>query len=274
MMTVAKTFLACIVIAGVVLTGCKHSKNETPLPPGLSQSVKDLEKQVRRTPDDPEAHYKLGNAYYDLGQFAEAKAEYDMTIAKAPNHAKALCNRGLCLRRMGNLDGAIQDYQAALNLDAKDTVTLRNLAMAQKDKGDFEGALRTFDLLSTLEPNDKAVLGDYALGLMSRDRFEEAIQVLKRLNSLDPGDPDNYYYLGECHYALNDFANAINAWTTAVVYDPRHAGANKGLAMAHYQKKDFKRAWAATAKCQSLGLVLDPEFIRNLQQESGQAGPN
>lgn len=45
--------------------------------------------------DDPEAHYNRGNALARLGQYAEAIAAYDKTLAQAPDHADAIHNREL-----------------------------------------------------------------------------------------------------------------------------------------------------------------------------------
>src|SRR5262249_46735489 len=47
------------------------------------------------------AHYNLGNALRALDQLAEAEVAYRKAVDLQPDHAEALCNLGLLLRRLG-----------------------------------------------------------------------------------------------------------------------------------------------------------------------------
>ena len=45
--------------------------------------------KVRENPDDAEAHYNLGNAYYDLGRHQEAIESYKQAIRIDPDYREA-----------------------------------------------------------------------------------------------------------------------------------------------------------------------------------------
>jgi len=45
------------------------------------------------------------------------------------------------------------------------------------------------------------------------------------------------------------------------------------LAVAYWQRGDYTQSRLAVIDCQSRGIPLDPEFIRQLQEDSGQVGP-
>ena len=60
----------------------------------LAGELVDAQERVRLNPDDADAHYNLGNAYYDLGQYQEAVASYKEAIRIKPDYAKAHYNLG------------------------------------------------------------------------------------------------------------------------------------------------------------------------------------
>ena len=55
--------------------------------------------------------------------------------------------------------------------------------------------------------------------------------------------------------------------------DAKDGPTNKGLAVVYWKRADYKQAWEAVARCQALGIALDPNFISDLQKDSGQKGP-
>jgi tetratricopeptide (TPR) repeat protein len=66
--------------------------------------------------------------------------------------AKLHTNRGVERKQKGDLDGALQDYDAALALNPNDFFAFNNRANVRRDKGDIAGAIADYTEAVRLEP--------------------------------------------------------------------------------------------------------------------------
>ena len=80
--------------------------------------------------------------------------------------AKLHTNRGVERKQKGDLDGALQDYDAALALNPSDFFAFNNRANVRRDKGDTAGAIADYTEAVRLEPA-------YAAALVNRGLVQE-----------------------------------------------------------------------------------------------------
>jgi tetratricopeptide (TPR) repeat protein len=97
----------------------------------LQAAVPLLERSLKITPDDPETHYYLGSAYYDLEKSRDAQAHLARAAEKAPEGAPW---RVAAYRQLGYAARANNDNRAALaawgtylELDTKDSPERRDV---------------------------------------------------------------------------------------------------------------------------------------------------
>jgi DNA-binding SARP family transcriptional activator/TolB-like protein len=77
-----------------------------------------IERAIAIDPYLPEAHLALGYwLLYDRRAYSAALAQLDTVLMLRPSHAEALAARAQIRRRLGNWDGAAQDFEASLGLD-------------------------------------------------------------------------------------------------------------------------------------------------------------
>jgi protein O-mannosyl-transferase len=82
------------------------------------EALADLEKSRELLPMRAATlHLPIGEAYRQLGRFAEAEDELDRAIASGNRRAQVFYDRGLTRAARGNRDGAIEDLREALRLD-------------------------------------------------------------------------------------------------------------------------------------------------------------
>lgn len=70
-----------------------------------------------------------GNVCYDSGRYSEALSLYNQSLAIDRDRAVVHHNRGVCLRALGDMDGAIQSFYTALRIDPNYQHSLNELAL-------------------------------------------------------------------------------------------------------------------------------------------------
>ena len=131
-------------------------------------------------------------------------------LAKEPQNADALAQRGSAHRHMGDVGAAFADFNAALAIDANDAFALSRRA-----------------------------------SLQINSRNEVAIQAdIDRLNAVAPRTAMDYDARGIVRAARRDFAAAIAEYTTGLGIEPSNASLLVNRASAYLQKPDVPAAMA------------------------------
>ncbi len=265
---------ACLV-AVFVAAGCATQSGETSadLDKSGSNSLEQFRLAVAANPEKTQLHYEYANALFDERLFMPALTEYQICVAQDPLHSRAYSNLGLCLKIIGNTTDAIEAYRTSLKLEPDHPVTLSSLSRTLAELGSYNDLIECTTKLIELKPDDIWVISTHANTLCKLERHEEAISFYERLLKLDPGNSDDYYNLGLCYYHTGEMQSALREWQTALAYNPKHPSVHRGMTVLYWKLKDYERAWSAVEKCQILGIPLDPEFIRKLQNDSGKVGP-
>ncbi len=93
-----------------------------------------VDQQVER-PEDPEVALNLGSVHYKMNNFTEADRAYATTALAADPSLRqaALYNLGNSAYRQGRLDGAVELYKAALDVDPDDEDAKFNLEFVRNE---------------------------------------------------------------------------------------------------------------------------------------------
>ena len=83
----------------------------------IDEAIKICEEGLKKHPDYSSAHVVLGRCYYDNGNFAKAKNEFEITIKLDSQNQIALEVLAEIYEQEGNIEKAIQNYEQILNLD-------------------------------------------------------------------------------------------------------------------------------------------------------------
>jgi tetratricopeptide (TPR) repeat protein len=89
-----------------------------------------------------EYYYRLS-----MGAIEESVEIYclDKAIKVNPKHFKAYDRRGNAKRKIGDLKGAIADYNVALKINSKYGQSYYNRALAKKESNDHQGAIADYN---------------------------------------------------------------------------------------------------------------------------------
>jgi superkiller protein 3 len=252
----------------LLLSACATKKAEEELPRpedlGSTDRVLHYQNELRAAPDNPELHYKLGNALLDMGRHQDAYFAYQRAIELKPDYADAFANLGLALRKLGNLKAAAGAYVHALDLNPSDVTTLNNLMVVAQLLEDWERAAWCYERLVKLQPEDNDALAGYADLLYSLGRVDEALPLYSMLVARKADPVRSQYRVGLCYFDLQRWAEAAEAWEAARIMEPDNASVNRGIAVALWEAGNLLGAQDAVRRCQELGIEIDPEFLKEM----------
>jgi Tfp pilus assembly protein PilF len=161
----------------------------------------------------------------EVGEPALARELLDSARRLAPARADVLKQLGDTARSVGDVDGAIQAYRDALELDTDFAVVRYDLAALLAARGDASGAER--ELLAALEAVPTYVEATLALADVRRrfGRQRQAVAPLVDLLKRDPYNVDALLVLAEILIELGRRDDAATAVARLLRFDPDHAGA-------------------------------------------------
>ncbi len=116
-------------------------------------AIEDYDETIRLNPNDAEAYFKRGNAYYNLNKEKRAIEDYDKAIRLNPQFAEAYHNRGTTYRDLGQYNRAIKDYDETISLNPNDAEAYFNRGNAYKLQGNKAEATADFEKFTTLTNN-------------------------------------------------------------------------------------------------------------------------
>ena len=196
----------------------------------FAEAIGDLQPLVRRNPENLELKLQLATYYEADQRFAHAIELYTEVIEADPDQWMALRRRGDAYLSQGKHTEAIQDFEAALKLQAEDSGILNNLAW----------------VLAT-SPQDELRNGQRALELATK-----ACEVTeyKQAHIIST--------LAACHAELGQFDEAVKWSSKAVELDPQEEQLPKEL-QSYREQKPWRERQQMAEKTEPLPPILEDE---------------
>ena len=224
-----------------------------------------------------EAHYNLGIAYLEAGQYNRAIPEFEAAIKLDANFIVAHCALCRAYLEQDELEEASRAATTALQLDGAHQPALLlhgTITEAYHDKGKadlddkryteaiaaFQQAIRLDadladnPLKSPLENTHiHAHLGAAYIGIKA---YQNAVAALQNAIALDPDLVDAHYNLGHAYIAQGHSDEAIPHLERAIAIAPNLKRAHYNLARAHQESGNLEAATDAVTDT----LRLDPNY--------------
>jgi tetratricopeptide (TPR) repeat protein len=133
--------------------------------------------------------YRIGEAFYQAGDFQQAAAFFRRADVLMPYHLDFKEKLGAALVQLRQLPEAEEALRWVLQENPKRPKALSNLGFARVLQGAAEEAERYYDQAITLDPDYvQALLNKAAVRLLKQD-YKTAEEILKRVLRLEPEHP-------------------------------------------------------------------------------------
>src|SRR5436309_1838690 len=139
----------------------------------LAQGAVPVETLARQARDD-----------FQAGKYEPARDKLRQALKQSPSNPALWSFLGLTDAQLDDLDAAIADFQKTLALAPDDAQSFFNLGLLYGRKNQTAKAVDAYQHGLKLEPDNTAAMQNYALLLMTQKRFREAAASLEKLRGL------------------------------------------------------------------------------------------
>jgi tetratricopeptide (TPR) repeat protein len=143
------------------------------------QAEAELRRAVTLDPDSATGHAYLGMVLHKLGRLQEATDELGIAINLMPEDEALWRTRGSFKEALNDMQGAILDYQMALQLDSTQSLTHAALGAILVEGNDLQRGEFHLKRALELEPRDAIALADLARLREQQGRSAEAIATFR-----------------------------------------------------------------------------------------------
>ena len=206
------------------------------------RAMKCFRRALEIRPGFPEAHYNIGYAYQQQGNYDQAISQYLLALRSDPDYPDAHNNLGVVLQKRGQIDRAIVHYHRALKLSPDPVEANTNLGTAYKLQGRLDLAAHHFRAALKIKPDYPSANRSLALVLHSQGNFGQAISHYRRALQKEPTDAQTHNNLGLSLRSAGRLDQAIDHYRQALALDPSDAYAHINLADALKSQGDLDTA--------------------------------
>lgn len=196
------------------------------------EAIADYNKTLQLDANDAGTYHNRGVAYYHSGKNELALADFNKAFELKLDNSEVYNNRGAVYAAMGSADAAIADFTKAIELSPDYAEAYNNRGTEYGKARMFEAALTDFNKAIQLKP-------DYTDAIRNRALASNDLTGLKPDSGAQGGSgstetPEYYFNRGAQYGRTGNIVGAINDFSAAIRIRPDYAEAynNRGIAQA------------------------------------------
>jgi len=214
--------------------------------------------------------YLRGIAFYELGRYQEAYADFKKACHFRPNHAGSWIWKSAACARLEKWTDAIAGLQSAIATRPSSQDEYRKLGTPVAEK-----AIEFFDRQQQREQTSPDLFRRRALALQFLGRYKQAIEDYTNALQMDPDNVETLIRRGQAWYSIGNSENAVKDFKSAIKRDRGNDQALYQLALARLEMgehklalRDIRRAIESSPRnVRSYGLYAD--ILQKMGQHDG-----
>ncbi|MGD2064332.1 MAG: tetratricopeptide repeat protein, partial [Nitrospirota bacterium] len=184
------------------------------------EAIAVLEGYLADHPASVVAHFHLGRIYGAVEQFDKAADHFRRCTEERPDVERGWINLGAALEQGGDLDGAIQAYQGALDLNPYNHALSKRVAQLLVTTDKLTEAVAAYEKLIADNPEDLHSQLRLALLLFDQREFARALDRLQRIHQRWPHNDRVEFFLGLAYEQTEQHAEAVQHFQELYAADP------------------------------------------------------
>ena len=189
------------------------------------------------------------------GKFQEADERARLAVLGLPNDANAHYLAGNAFWRDGSLDEAIKEFQTAIEINPDYNDALVQLGYILLENDQAEAARKSFQQALQIDPEQADVYFEIGEIYLADEQLDKAASMYRQTLRIAPDSVGAYKRLGQIASWQDRSDAAVRYYEQGLQIDPADSQLHAGLAAVFEASKDYS---AATDHYQ-LSLLLNPE---------------
>lgn len=206
-------------------------------------------------PNDANAHYLAGNAFWRDGSLDQAVQEFERAIEINPDYNDALVQLGYVLCEHDNPEAALGPFQQALQLDPTQADVYFQIGEIYLGDQQWDKAGSMYRETLRIAPD--AVRAYRQLGWIAsrQDRQGDAVRYYEQGLDIDPADSELHAGIAAVFEASKDYSAATDHYQLALLLNPKDIDSYLGLGRLAEAQQDREAAVSYYRQA----LELDPQ---------------
>ena len=206
----------------------------------LAEAEEACAKIFKTDPANAEAHYLCGLIAFENQTFELAATHMAQAVAAIPGDPGFLCGLGNAQYMRGDLTGAADSFQKAINLNPALTQAHANLGLVYLDGGQPAQAVPVLEQALSMEPENVDVLINLGNALQELDQIDDSIKYYRRVIEVAPDYAAAHRNLGNAFTKAGQLDRAETAYRDCLRLDPQFTEAytDLGLVLVENNKLD------------------------------------
>jgi tetratricopeptide (TPR) repeat protein len=202
-----------------------------------SRAVTLFEKAAEIDPNYAEAWYQIGFCYGMMGRHVEALKASRQAAKLRPEWTQAYLNIGASSFALREYKEAADAYRQATRLDADnpDAHFALGLSLGKLNRTDEE--ILAYKRALAIKPEYANAYEQLGLAYFKLKRYTEALKAFDELKTYKP-EASVYNYIGECYLETGKIQESIQAFNSAIGFNPDFEKARFNLGRAYLKNGD------------------------------------
>jgi protein O-mannosyl-transferase len=177
-------------------------------------------------------------------------------VAKSPDKARPVYNRGIAYEAAGRVEKAMDDYTRAIEIYPADMDAYINRGVIYGDLGQWEQAIADYTKAISINPGFAKSWSNRGIANANLKQWDTAIRDYTKAIELDPGYATAWYNRGAAYGNLAQWDKSIADYTRAIELSPDYGYAYNNRGIAYVNLRQWDKAIADFTK--SIGI--DPKY--------------
>lgn len=212
------------------------------------------------------AYGNRGSYYQKQGDLDKAMEDFNAALSLKPDHPETLINRSDVYRLRGQIDSSIADCNKALQANNTFKGAYMNRGIAYCMAGRLDEALKDFNQVIEIEPENSNVYCNRGNLYDMRGLLDSAVSDYTKAISLKPDYYEALYNRGKTQMRKMNHGNAIADFSEAIKYNPKYTEAFFYRSISYKALGNFDAALQDASAAQQLGKQIDQAYINELKQ--------